>query len=234
MDKYLLNGLLRGDQKIEAVRASGGLLVNVYGVGQPNQDLVLPYKEFYKVYQKASESTLIDLQVNGTDAGKVLIQEVQSDPVSGKVVHLDLRRIDMNKSLVVNVELNFVGESPAVKSLGGTLVKSVEEVEVECLPKDLVEHIDVDLSVLKTYDDAIKVKDLPLPAGVVILSPNADNIVATAIPALTEEQIKAMEEENQVADVSKIEVVGKKEELAEGEEAATEGKDAPKDEEKKD
>jgi len=114
------------------------------------------------------------------------------------------------------------------------LVKSVEEVEVECLPKDLVEHIDVDLSVLKTYDDAIKVKDLPLPAGVVILSPNADNIVATAIPALTEEQIKAMEEENQVADVSKIEVVGKKEELAEGEEAATEGKDAPKDEEKKD
>src|SRR3989339_1205449 len=226
MDKYLLNGLLRGDQKIEAVRASGGLLVNVYGVGQPNQDLVLPYKEFYKVYQKASESTLIDLQVNGTDAGKVLIQEVQSDPVSGKVVHLDLRRIDMNKSLVVNVELNFVGESPAVKSLGGTLVKSVEEVEVECLPKDLVEHIDVDLSVLKTYDDAIKVKDLPLPAGVVILSPNADNIVATAIPALTEEQIKAMEEENQVADVSKIEVVGKKEELAEGEEAATEGKDA--------
>lgn len=228
---YQLSALLRV-KKPEVVRAEGGIPVVVYGAGKENQNLVLTYNEFAKVYTEASESSLLDLKIDSKEGGKVLVQEVQFDPVSGRIVHVDLRRIDMNKPLIVFVELQFNGESPIVKSSGGTLVKNVDRVEVKCLPKDLVEHIDVELDVLKTFDDVIRVKDLVLPAGVVIISPHGDDMVAIAKPALTEEQIKAMEEAGKTADISKIEVAGKKEEPAEGEEGA-EAKDGEKKEEKK-
>jgi hypothetical protein len=99
------------------------------------------------------------------------------------------------------------------------LVTALQSVEVECLPKDLISHIDVDLSVLTTFDVAIKIKDLPVSSGVVITEPAAEVLVVKASPALTEEEIKAMEEAStQPVDLNQIEVAGKKKEAEEGEE----------------
>lgn len=230
---YQLSAVLRVKNP-ETVRAEHGIPAEVYGVTKENQSLVLTYNEFFKIYKDASESSLLDLTIDGKPAGKVLVQALQFDPVSDKITHVDLRRIDMAKPLTVFVELRFNGESPIVKSSGGTLVKNVDRVEVECLPKDLVEYVDVDLNVLKTFEDVIKVKDLVLPIGIVIKSPHGDDMVAIAKPALTEEQIKAMEEASKTADITKIEVAGKKEEeVAEGEEGAEVAKDGAKKEEKK-
>ncbi|OGH88798.1 MAG: hypothetical protein A3J93_01775 [Candidatus Magasanikbacteria bacterium RIFOXYC2_FULL_42_28] len=229
---YQLSAMLRV-KKPETVRAEHGIPAEVYGVTKENQSLVLPYNEFFKIYKDASESSLLDLTVDGKDAGKVLVQELQFEPVSGKITHVDLRRIDMKKELTVFVELKFVGESPIVKSSGGTLVKNLDRVEVKCLPNDLVEYVEVDLSVLKTFEDSIRVKDLKAPAGVVVTRPQGESVIATAKPALTEDQIKAMEEASKTADISKIEVAGKKEEPVEGEEGA-EAKDGEKKEDKKD
>lgn len=218
--EYKLSAKKR-EQKGEKARERGLLPAVVYGANQANFSLALDYNGFAKLYAKVGASSLIELSVDGQADGKILIHDVQYDPISGRISHVDLRRIDMNKEITTTVVLNFINESPAIKEQGGTLIKNIEEVEVKCLPKDLVAEISVDLVVLKTFTDVIKVKDLPVPAGLVIISPRAEDIVVKAVPALTEEQIKAMEEDK--SDVTKVEVAGAKEEAEAGEEKKAEG-----------
>ena len=184
----------------------------VYGMGAPAASVALNHDEFVKLYAEAGEASLIDLLLGDKADGKVLIQDIAYDPVSDRIIHVDLRRIDMNKVMTATVELRFVGESPVIKAQGGTLMRSVEAVEVKCLPKDLVSHIDVDLTVLKTFDDVIKIKNLIVPAGITITSPHAEDLIAKATAALTEDEIKAMEQTAAPADLSKIETAGKKKE----------------------
>lgn len=218
-------------------RANNMLPGVMYGAGGKSESISIDLVAFNKLYKLAGESSLVDLTLDDKDAGKVIIQDVQFDPVSDRVIHVDLRRIDMNKAMTAPVGLRFVGEPPVVKAQGGTLVTSVQTVEVQCLPKDLVSYIEVDLSGLNTFDDLIKIKDLTLPAGITILSPAADALVAKAARAITEEEIKAMEEAGSAAvDLTKIESAKPK--AAEGEEgaegaAAAGDKPAEKKEEKK-
>lgn len=233
---FTLNAVLR-KEKGEKVRYAGQLPAVVYGAGNSTESLSLSPQEFLKLYKEAGDSSLIDLVLDGKLAGKVLVQEVQADPVSSRVMHVDFRRIDMNKEMQAPVVLKFVGEAPIIKSSGGTMVTTVSTVEVKCLPKDLVSHIDVDISGLISYDQVIKIKDIKLPTGIKIVSPNAEDLVLKPTRALTEEEIKAMEEASKApVDLSKIESAGKKkeEEGVEGEVAAAEGAvAAPKAEEKK-
>lgn len=220
-------------EKGEKVRTKTVLPAVVYGMGGPATSVTVNYEEFAKLYAEAGEASLIDLVLGDKADGKVLIQDIAYDPVTDRMVHVDLRRIDMNKEMTATVELRFVGESPVIKAQGGTLMRNLESVEVKCLPKDLVSHIDVDLTVLNTFDDTIKIKNLTVPAGITITSPHADDLVAKATAALTEDEIKAMETAAAPVDLSKIETAGKKKE--EGEEGAEEAKPAAaeKKEEKK-
>lgn len=228
--------------KGEKVRPAGQLPAVVYGKGNVTESLTLPARDFLKLYKEAGESSLIDLTVDGKSSGKVLVQDVQVDPVSDRIIHVDLRRVDMNKPITAPVTLRFVGDSPIIKSSGGTLVTTINTVEVRCLPKDLVSHIDVDISGLVSYEVVLKIKDLKLPAGITVIKPHAEDLVVKAVRALTEEEIKAMEAASTAAvDLTKIEVAGKKKEEegaegAEGEEkkaGAAAKAEAPKKEEKK-
>ncbi|TSC83997.1 MAG: large subunit ribosomal protein L25 [Parcubacteria group bacterium Gr01-1014_13] len=205
--------------KGEKVRTKTVLPAVVYGMGATAASVTLNYDEFAKLFAEAGEASLIDLLLGDKAEGKVLVQDVQYDPVSDRMIHVDLRRIDMNKEMTATVELRFVGEAPVIKEQGGTLMRNLESVEVKCLPKDLVSHIDVDLTVLKTFDDVVKIKNLIVPAGITITNPHAEDLIAKATAALTEEEIKAMEESAKPADLTKIEVAGKKKE-EEGEEGA--------------
>lgn len=215
---------VKRETKGEKARKEGLLPAVVYGAGSETESLSLVYNDFIKLYDQAGESSLVDFDVDNKDYGKILIHDVQYDPVSGRVSHVDLRRVDMNKIITAWVDLEFVNEAPAVKELGGTLVKNFESVEIECLPKDLLNHIDVDLAVLKTFDDDITVKDLKIPEGVKIIEPEAEATVAKAIPAMTEEEIKALEDESSASvDITKIESSAPKKVEAEGEESG-EGK----------
>lgn len=186
-------------------RVAGSLPAVVYGAGGATESINVSPSEFLKLYRSAGEASLIDLQLDGKAAGKVLIHEIQLDPVKDVITHVDLRRIDMNKELTATVEIKFVGEAPVIKEQGGTLVMTVQRVEVKCLPKDLVSNISVDLSTLKNFETVVKVKDLPVPAGVTITKPSGDELVVKATRALTEDEIKAMETANASLDVSKIE-----------------------------
>ena len=231
---FTLNAVLR-KEKGEKIRWSGQLPAVVYGAGDKTESLAVSPQEFLKLYKEAGDSSLIDLVLDGKNSGKVLVQEVQADPVSNRIIHVDLRRIDMNKAMTAPVVLKFVGEAPVIKASGGTLVTTITTVEVKCLPKDLVSHIDVDISGLVSFENIIKIKDLKLPAGITIVNPHAEDLVAKATRALTEDEIKAMEEAGKEAvDLTKIESAGKKkeEEGEEGEAAPAAAPEAKKEEKK--
>lgn len=209
-------------KRSQETRAQGLIPGVVYGSGRTPEALAVSAIQLQKLYDTAGEATLVDLLLESAAPTKVLIHEVQHDPVKGNIIHVDFRQIDMNKSMHAVATLRFVGESLAVKELGGTLVKTVSDVNVECLPQDLVNHIDVDLSTLKTFEAAIRMADLVLPPGIAITD-HLDTVVVKVTAPLTEEELKAMEEVATV-DLSKIEVEekGKKEEEeGEGEEAAS-------------
>ncbi len=164
----------------------------MYGHSTKNRNVAVPYNEFAKAYKAAGESTLLDLEIGGDGAIKALVKDVQVDPLTNRFTHVDFYEVNLKEKLRTEIALNFAGESPAVKELGGSLVKSLDRVKVECLPTDLVHAIDVDVSALKTFDSMIHVGDLKVPKGIVILD-NPKEVVATAEAPMTEEQIKAME-----------------------------------------
>lgn len=213
-------------------RATGAIPGTMYGAGQEAASIAVDYAEFSKLYRRAGESSLIDIMLDGTDAGKAIVQDIQHDPVSDRIIHVDIKRIDMKKEMVAPVELRFVGESPVVKAQGGTLVTTLHSVEVKCLPKDLVSYLEVDISALTSYDIVIKVKDLPVPAGITIVSPHGEDLIVKASRALTEEEIKAMEAAAAPVDLSQIEVAGKKKEEEEAVEEGAAGAEGAKKEEK--
>lgn len=221
---FSLTAKTRVGGKADEVRTMGEIPGVVYGGDRATTTVVsVQGTDFIRLYTQAGESTLIDFSIDGGAPVKVLVQSVQLDPIKNLPVHVDFRQINMNKPMEVDVELNFVGEAPAVKDLAGTLNKALDTVTVTCLPKDLVSEITVDLSALKTFDDAIRVKDLVVPAGITIET-DSEQTLAKVIPPLSEEELKAMEEVIAPVDLSAIEVEKKGKT---DEETAAEGVAAP-------
>lgn len=205
----------RSSGDAENTRMSGMIPAVVYGPGVEPQSIAVEASSFEKIYKEAGEATLVDFSVDGSSPVKVLIQALQYHPTSEAIVHVDFRQINMNQEMTATVGLEFIGDSTAVKE-GGTLNVGLDEVEVECLPKHLVSSITVDISVLKTFDDAIYVKDLKLPEGITVLD-DKDTLVANVSAPLTEEELKAMDAEDAAPvslDTIEVEKKGKKEDEA--------------------
>lgn len=205
-------------EKATRVRESGSIPGVIYGPQFQPVSISLPKREFLRLLQEAGESTLIDCVIEGQkNPVAVLIQDVQFDPLRDDVAHVDLRQVDLSQKIEADIELKFVGESFAVKSEGGSLVKTADVIKVKCLPKDLVHEIEVPIDSLKTFSDVIKVKDIAVPAGMEVLS-HAEDVVAKVAAPMTEEELAALAEKP-VLDVSQIEVAEKKkkeEEVVEG------------------
>ncbi|MFH1173171.1 MAG: 50S ribosomal protein L25 [bacterium] len=188
MEKLVLNAVSRKEtgKQVNNLRKQGLVPAVVYGQGQTTRNLTLKYVDLEKIYRQAGASSLIDLTIDNAESAKVLVSEIQHDPISGRYLHVDFNQIRMDKKLNTEIPLKFVGESFAVKSLGGILETSLQEVKVECLPQDLVHEIEVDLTPLKNLDDMIYIKDLKVPAGIEILN-GPDEVVALAVEPQQEE-----------------------------------------------
>ena len=204
------------------VRNAGRIPAVVYGHGIEPKAISLPTSEFMKLYREAGSSSVIDVTVDEAKAVKALIQEVQLNPLTMKPQHVDLRQIRMDEELTVEVPIEFINESPAVKELAGTLVRPFETLTVTCLPADLPHQIDVDLAKLATFEDVITVADLVLPKNIKIAQEPATTI-ATVTPPMTEEQLKKMEEEGKTADVTAVKTEAEEKKAAEEAEKAAEG-----------
>ena len=213
-------------KKVKHLRDKGLIPAELYGYGVENAHISVPQKEFDKVYNEAGESSIINLVLD-SKKHPVLIYDLQRDPVTDEVLSVDFNQVRMDKKVQIWVPLNFVGESEGVKS-GGILVKAMQELEVEALPTNIPQEIEVDISVLTDIDQSIYVKDLKIPADVEALV-GPDTAVASVSAPITEEEEAAQAAE---ADVSAVKVEGeeKKAEAEEGAEEKAEEKTAEKNE----
>lgn len=162
----------------------------LYGSGIVNQNLSIKKIDFEKVYSEAGDSSLINLSIEKNPPVKILVKELQKDPVKDNLIHIDLYQVDMNKKITTEISLEFIGESMAVKELGGILVRNKDSVLVECLPDKLVNHIDIDISKLKTFNDYIKLFDIKLPEGLKLKSETDDIVVNVTAPKIEKEEDK--------------------------------------------
>ncbi|MFC1687531.1 50S ribosomal protein L25 [Patescibacteria group bacterium] len=213
-------------EKNSALRSRNMIPAVVYGHDRESTAISVSYIPFEKV-QKDVKGNLIDLKIDSEQPVKVLIQEVQTDPVNGKFKHVDFHQVNLMEKLTTDISLNFIGESKAVKELGGVLIKSHTSLRVECLAKDLVDSIEVDITKLKTFDDMVRIQDLSIPQGLEVKQ-KLDDVVALVQPPRTEEELKALEDKVE-GEVEKVEVAEKgKIEEAEDEEGAGEDEKEPK------
>lgn len=181
-------------KKVQRLRQEGKIPAIVYGSEIDSTILTVDYQEFEKVYRKAGESTLVNLKIGEKDELPILISSVAYNPVSDKVEHIDFYKIKYGQKLTATVDLEFIGESKAVKELGGILSTILKSIEIECLPRHLISKIQVDLSLLKTFSDIIHIKDLPVSENIKIVTDN-NLVVANVSKPKIEEEVKPSEVE---------------------------------------
>ncbi len=163
----------------------------LYGPKTKNQLLSLDQKEFEKILAKTGETSVINLEIDGQkEKHTILIHEMQKSPVTGQIIHVDLYQPDLTKKVTADVPIVIAGIAPAIKELGGTLVRNFTEIEVKALPMDLPHEILVDVSGLVNIHDEIKVKDLNIPAGVEISRDLNDIVVSIAAIANVEAELE--------------------------------------------
>lgn len=198
----------------DALRAAGAVPAVMYGFGTEPVNVVVDRNAFVKVYDQAGESTVVELTLDGK-THPVLIADVQRNPLTDFFTHVDFRRVDPTRKIEANIRIVLVGESAAVKVLGGTLIQSLEELEVFALPDKLVAEIEVDIAKLATFDDVLHVSDIVVPEGIEVKD-DSETAVASVQAPRSEEELAALNEAVDF-DVSKVEVLTEKKD-EEGEE----------------
>jgi large subunit ribosomal protein L25 len=176
-----------------------------YGKKEESTPVSVSFAEFEKVWKKAGETAVVTLQTEKGDV-EALIHEVDLDPVTETPRHADFYVFEKGHKIKVNIPLEFVGVAPAVKDLGGILIKVLHEVEIEAMPKDLPQKLDVDVSSLATFENQILAQDIKLPAGVTLVEDATEVVALVSMPKEEKEEVPV--------DLSAIEVEkkGKKEE----------------------
>lgn len=208
-----LNATKREKQREERPKGDEKTIPAVlYGKGIENVLVRVGSKDFQDVYSQVGESAIFKLSLEGKDERNVIVKEVQRDILDGRLIHADFYQVRMDEEIEAMVEVEFVGEAPAVKEFGGVLVKNVDEIEVKCLPGDLPPKIVVDVSGLKTFDDYIYVKNLKV-SGKVELLVDPETVVAMVSPPRSEEELAELETEVK-EDVTQVEGVVKEEKPA--------------------
>ncbi|MDD5731326.1 MAG: 50S ribosomal protein L25 [Patescibacteria group bacterium] len=213
---------------VEELRVAGNIPAVVYGKGKENQNLTVNKIEFNKIFSKAGENSLIDLEIEGAGMHNVLAKEVQFNAVTDEPIHIDFYEVKMDEEIETEVPLKFIGESLAVKDLEGTLITNKTEVTVKCLPANIPHEIEIDLGKLATFEDSIQAKDIKLPAKVELLT-DLEETIALVNPPRSEEELKELESEV-VENVEAVEATAEKKE--EGEAEGEQPAEAEKKEEK--
>lgn len=181
-------------KKVAALRAEGKIPAVIYGQGSEAMAITLDGAEFGKMYARAGQSTILEINVEGEGVRNVLIQDVQNHLHSDYPIHADLYTVKMDEVVRTAVPLHFVGESTAVFQDGGSLLTAIDELEIECLPAKLPANIEVDIAVLDDFEKTITVANLKVPAGVEVLT-DAEELVAKVEAPRSEEEMEDLDAE---------------------------------------
>jgi large subunit ribosomal protein L25 len=194
-------------KRAKAIRRAGFIPAELYGHGVENLHLSVPAKEFTRVFREAGESTLIEIVING-ERKPVMIHDVARHPVTDEALNIDFYQVRMDERITVKVPLTFIGEAPAVKELGGVLVKSMHEIEIEALPNAIPHSLDVSVSGIVEIGGSVYVKDVKAPESATILV-QPDTVIATVTERVSEEEEAAAP----AVSVESVKVEGEEERL---------------------
>ncbi|MBD3330029.1 50S ribosomal protein L25 [Candidatus Peregrinibacteria bacterium] len=207
--------------KAKDLLKEGLIPLEYYGRGIVNKHLQVEYQAFRRAYNTAGNSTVIELLVDGKDKIPVLVHGVMQHPITNTYTHIDFIHVRMDEEVHAKISLEFTGTSLAVKDLGGTFMSNIDELEVQCLPKDLVHSIEVDISPIEDFTHQITVADVNVPDNIEVLN-SPEDTVATVVPPRIEEEPEIEEtEEGEEGEEEAIE--GEEGEKPEGPEEKSEG-----------
>ncbi len=197
MEKVVLNASRRTvtGKKVGVLRRAGKLPGILYGHNITPIPIEMDLREASRTLQGVSTSTLVEINIGG-EVYSSIVREKQRDFIRGTYLHVDFQAVSTTEKLRARVGLEFVGSSPAVIDLNGFIVTGLDELEVECFPQDLPEHIDIDISKLVRIGDGIYVRDIVIADTISILD-DPDEMLALATFAGQEEE----EEEEAVSEV---------------------------------
>ena len=171
------------------VRAAGKIPAVVYGAGQDSVAVAVDPKIITKIlHSDSGHNTIFDLDISGSATVKAMIVDWQNEPLKGALLHIDLKRIAMDKVMQVSVPVQLVGVPVGVKAQGGILEHVLREVEIECLPADIPGHLDVDVSSLE-MNQSIHVSDLPHSGSIKFLTD--EGLTVAHVAAIREEVVEA-------------------------------------------
>jgi len=169
------------------VRVAGKIPAVVYGAGKEAVAVAVDPKVITKIlHSDSGHNTIFDLNVEGSAVVKAMIVDWQNEPIKGKLLHIDLKRIAMDKAMRVSVPIVLVGIPVGVKTEGGVLEHVLREVEIECLPGDIPSHLDVDVSHLE-MNGSIHVSDLPHSGSIKFLG--AEDATVAHVAIMKEEEV---------------------------------------------
>ena len=191
MDKIVVEAVKRGvtGKKVKVLRREGKLPAVIYGHGVDTMPIMVDHRSSSRILAKAESSSLITIALEGEEY-PTLVREKQWDYIKRSLLHVDFQVVSMTEKIAAQVRVNLIGASPAVADFGAVLISGMNELEIEALPADLPEGIDVDFSILEKFGDSILVRDLVLSDKLSILTDPASMIaVATAPTEEIEEEV---------------------------------------------
>lgn len=172
---------------VKSLRREGVLPANIYGKGIKSQAIKLNLADFEKIFEKAGETSIVDVQV-GKTSSPALIHNVQMHPVTDTPLHVDFHKVNLKEKVRASVPVVAAGESPAVKQGLGTAILQIDELEVEALPTDLPDKFEIDMSGLDEVGKAIFVKDIKVDKAKIKIEADPDEVLVKVDPLREEEE----------------------------------------------
>ena len=213
----------KGSGEAGRLRRTGWFPAVVYGEGRPGVDIQLNEHDFVMMLRThRSENMIVDLAVEGVAKPyKVMLKAMQHHPITGRVIHLDLYEVSMTRKIEVELPVKLVGVPTGVANEGGILEHVLRALTVQCLPGDLIEELELDVSAL-SVGKTLRVRDMKIDAAKYRIMDDPDQVIAAVAAPRTEEEEKA--EADAAATAAGPEVLTEKK-AEEGEEGAEKGKD---------
>ncbi len=197
-------------KKVKRLRREGLLPANVYGRGVESTAIQLNGRDFRRAIRQAGIRSMFELAIEGeAESRHVLVRALDREGGAGDPIHVDFYQVDLNRPIQTTASIHLVGVAPAVSDLGGTLLQNLETIAIRCLPLDIPDAIELDVSSLETFDMSLAVGDLDVPAGVEVLAAPDIGVATVDAPRLTIE-----------GEVEEEELEGEEGEIVEGEEGA--------------
>jgi len=202
-------------KKVKKLRREGLLPANIFGKGLKSKAVQVQGKDFQKVFKEAGETGVVEVKLKD-ETYTSLIHNIQRDPVSDKITHVDFHKVNLKEKITANVPVKLVGEAPAEKSGAGLILQTINEIEVDSLPADIPHEIEADISNLSEVGQSIHVKDLKIDRDKVEIKNDPEDTVLTVQTAEMKEE-PVSEEAPSPEEVEATAEKGVEEEAEEGE-----------------